>query len=90
MPESALQTKVIAHLKRKGAYVLNIHGNEFQAGVPDLLCCFKGRFIAIELKYGNNKASKLQAHRITKIQKAGGIAFVAYSTADIDKILVSI
>ena len=45
-------------------------------GVPDILMCYKGRFIAWELKVGKNKASDLQQFHLESIRKAGGIARV--------------
>ena len=41
-------------------------------GVSDILCCYKGQFIAIELKVGKNQPTKLQSHFIKKIVEAGG------------------
>ena len=47
-----------------------------RSGVPDIIACFKGRFLAIEAKAGNNKPTALQAREIEKIQQAGGHAAV--------------
>lgn len=51
------------------------------AGIPDLIGCYKGRFVGIEVKTPENKAgaTKLQMWFIRQIIKAGGIAFVARS-----------
>lgn len=43
-------------------------------GIPDLLICHKGRFIAFELKVGDNDLDPLQDRILTRINKAGGIA----------------
>lgn len=45
-------------------------------GDPDILLCVCGFFVAWELKVGKNKATKLQAHKLDQIKKAGGIARV--------------
>lgn len=44
-------------------------------GTPDILCCLKGRFVALELK-GTEKANvaPLQEHTIEQISLAGGYA----------------
>jgi RecB family endonuclease NucS len=47
-------------------------------GVPDVLICKRGGFIAIELKRDNEKPTPLQAHVIKLIREADGLAF--YST----------
>ena len=46
------------------------HGS--MRGVSDILCCYKGQFIAIELKVGKNQPTKLQSHFIKKIIETGG------------------
>ena len=47
-----------------------------RAGVPDIIACFKGHFLAIEAKAGKNKPTALQEREIANIQKAGGHAMV--------------
>ena len=49
-----------------------------RSGVPDLLVCCNGRFVAIEVKAENGRPSELQLHNIEEIKKAGGIAIVLY------------
>lgn len=49
-----------------------------KAGVPDLLACINGVFVAIEVKAQNGKASELQLYNVEQIRKAGGIAIVLY------------
>ena len=49
-------------------------------GIPDLLACFKGKFIAIELKVDGEEATPIQKYRIKQIVKAGGLAFVTTPT----------
>lgn len=44
-------------------------------GVPDLLICYKGQFVAIELKIEGEKPTKLQALKLDEIKVAGGLAF---------------
>ena len=46
-------------------------------GVPDILMCLAGRFVAIELKREGEKPTKLQEYVLQEIQKAGGLAFCA-------------
>jgi hypothetical protein len=44
-------------------------------GIPDILGCFGGTFVALELKTEKGKMSALQIHNMEKIIKAGGFAF---------------
>ncbi len=47
-------------------------------GDPDLMLCVKGKFVALELKSENGRASKLQEYKINKINQAGGIGLIVY------------
>ena len=49
-----------------------------KSGVPDIICCLDGHFVAIEVKAANGRPSELQLHTINEIRKAGGFAFVLY------------
>jgi hypothetical protein len=46
------------------------------SGVPDVLCCYKGRFVGIECKANGGKATALQIHNLNSIEIAGGIALL--------------
>lgn len=77
MKESTFQSKVIAFLHSYNVYVVNVWGGGYQrAGIPDLLCCINGRFVAIELKTETGRTSKLQDYNIEQIRKSNGQAFV--------------
>jgi len=55
-----------------------------EPGVSDIIGCYKGRFIAIELKAGKGVASSAQLEFIRRVNEAGGIGFVAY---DLDTVI---
>ena len=40
-------------------------------GLPDIICCFRGRFIGIECKIGNNKQSPEQLEKEYEIKVKG-------------------
>lgn len=47
-------------------------------GIPDILGCIKGQFVAIELKRDKKqKPTRLQAHVLSLISRAGGLAYIA-------------
>lgn len=83
MSEQELQKKIIDWLNNNGYYVVKtITCN--RKGVPDILACSpNGRFIAIEVKYGANKPSKLQEYNIQQINQRGGLAFVAWDLSTV-------
>lgn len=77
--EKNFEEKVKEILKSKGAYYVKQFGCAFtKSGIPDLLVCYKGRFIGIELKAKKGTPSPLQLYNVDLIQKAGGYAFVLY------------
>lgn len=51
MLEKDFQKQVIEFLKQHNVYHVKIWGGGYQrSGIPDLIICLKGKFIAIELK----------------------------------------
>lgn len=77
-PESKVKAKVVKLLKQYGAYYFFPATHGFgRSGVPDVVCCVKGRFLAIECKAGPNKPTPLQEREINAIRTARGIAMVA-------------
>lgn len=76
-PETKFKRIVVAQLKAlPGAWVLPTQ-EIARRGVPDILVCYRGRFIAIELKMDGGKPDALQEHNLRKVAEAGGIAFWA-------------
>jgi penicillin-binding protein-related factor A (putative recombinase) len=72
--ESAFQNKVIKYIEERGGYKIKIHASSYQTeGEPDIVCCYKGRFCAFELKQGS-KLSDLQIIKLEMIRESGGIA----------------
>lgn len=89
MNESQLTTQIKNYLHSKCAYVEKIFGGGFQAsGIPDLLCCYKGLFIAIEVKSptGKGRASDIQKLKIKAIRDSGGIALITDTLEDVQKL----
>ena len=89
--ETNLQRKVQEYLVSKGAYEFKVHGSAYmKSGIPDIISCYKGRFIGIECKIGKNKMSKLQEEHRDQILAAGGIHILAYNLEDVKKIIEKI
>jgi penicillin-binding protein-related factor A (putative recombinase) len=71
-------------LKVMGIFHWKEHGGLGSApGVPDLVGCYQGRLLAIEIKTPTGKLSPQQEYFLTKINEAGGVAFVARSVEDV-------
>lgn len=73
----------MAHLRERGAWVWKVR-DECTAGIPDIVGCYRGRFIAFEVKTDVGRASKLQEYVIRQIVTSGGIAVVVRSIEDVD------
>lgn len=52
-------------------------------GTPDILCCLRGKFLAIEVKAENGRLSEAQARVLEEVRQSGGYALVARSTTDV-------
>jgi Holliday junction resolvase len=64
-------------LKEFGAYYFSpMTGGFGRSGVPDIICCYRGFFIAIECKAGKNKPTALQEREMGKVNAAGGMAIL--------------
>lgn len=76
-PEKRVKDKVVAILKQEGAYYFFPATHGFgRSGVPDIVACVNGLFLAVECKAGKNKPTTLQVREIERIRKADGVAVV--------------
>ena len=83
--EKQFENKIKAYLKSKGAWFVkywagkSYDGKTYtKSGIPDLLVCYKGRFIAIEVKADNGHPTDLPLYNLRKIEAAGGKGFLLY------------
>lgn len=76
-PESKVKQACVKIFKEHGVYyffpVMNGMG---RAGIPDIICCVKGKFLAVECKAGKGKTTALQDRELAAIQAAHGVALV--------------
>lgn len=81
--EKTFENKIKKFLKDNGSWFIKYWaGSQFtKSGIPDILACINGYFVAIEVKGPNGKPSELQLYNIDKIRDAGGYAFVLYPSA---------
>ncbi len=89
MKESDLIQSIARYLKTIPAlFFWKEHGGMYgTAGIPDIIVCFKGRFLALECKVGRNTPTLLQAQTIRKITDAGGIAAVVRTVEEVKAII---
>jgi Holliday junction resolvase len=86
-PETLLVRRIMDWLEASGGWWMKVHGSPFQkAGVPDIIGCYKGRFVGIEVKVGNNTPTLIQKSCIQLLKRAGARVGVAYSVEEAIKI----
>jgi len=85
--ESVVQ--IMRYLKTvPGCFAWKEHGGPHgRAGLPDIICCYRGRFVAFEVKTPFGKLSKLQEITMRSIRAAKGEAFKVTSVGEVKEIL---
>jgi hypothetical protein len=92
-PEGKLHTKIQARIKQAGGFVVKIHASEdsfMRVGLPDLLCCYRGRFVGLEVKMPGNTPTPVQKAVLQEIVSAGGYASVVSTLEQVDHLLAKI
>lgn len=88
--EKNFENKIKKFLKDRGCWYVKYFANRnTRAGVPDILACVNGHFVAIEVKAENGKPTELQKWNVEQIKNSGGIALILYP-ADWDRFVAII
>ena len=76
-PEAKVKKQVKKILDDLGAYHFSPMMDGYgKSGVPDIIACYKGKFIGIECKAGNNTPTLLQIRNMDEIKRNNGLAIV--------------
>jgi len=74
-PEKKVKDKVKKILGEHDAYYfMPATGGFGKSGVPDIVACYKGKFLGIECKANGGKPTALQEKNLAEIMNRGGIA----------------
>lgn len=78
--EKKFENKIKEKLHERGAWRVKFFANAFTpAGIPDILACYRGKFLGIEVKGGSSYGlTDLQKYNLKKIREAGGIGICVY------------
>ena len=89
MKEKTITNQILKYLKSEPeCFALKEHGGLYGvSGLPDIICCYKGKFMAFEVKTPQGKLSKLQEIAIKRINESGGMAFKVTSLQEVKDIL---
>lgn len=92
MSEKEIVAAIMRHLKTiPMCFAWKQHGGMYGvAGLPDIICCIGGRFVAFEVKTESGRLTKLQEITIQKMKAAKGEAFKVTSVGDVKIILDSL
>lgn len=92
-----LERDVVASIKK---YLASLGGDVFfwkehggpygTSGVPDIICCYKGCFLGLEVKLPSGRLTELQKRAIEKINCAGGIACRVESVDDVKRVIARV
>ena len=80
-PEAKVKRDVAKILDRFNVYYFFPPANGYgRQGIPDIICCIHGHFLAIECKAGKGTTTVLQEREIAKIKQHGGTVMVVNET----------
>jgi hypothetical protein len=83
-PEGRVKTKLVAMLKEmKVWYFFPANNGYGKSGIPDIVICWYGRFIGVEVKSAQGKPTALQVRCGEQIREAGGVWRVVRNDEDI-------
>ena len=77
--EKNYENKIKNHIVNSGGWQVKFFANQMtKSGIPDILACVNGYFLAIEVKAQNGRPSELQKYQVAKINSSGGYAIILY------------
>ena len=90
--EKDIVSAIMRYLKTEAdCFCWKQHGSQFgTAGLPDIIVCFKGLFLALEVKRPGGKLTKLQEVTLNRIKDAEGHAYKVTSCDEVKEILKNI
>jgi hypothetical protein len=92
-PEGKVKDECKKYLKSIGAwYFMPVSNGMGQMGIPDIICCYKGQFLAVETK-APGKIANVTANQervLTAIQGADGWAIVVDNVEQLKNFVLAI
>lgn len=100
--EQVIQREITNFLKSRGAWVVKFPTSQIVGGstivgnangAPDLLACYRGRFLGIEVKAARKENVKVSGEQVAQgraIQRAGGFFLVAWKVSQVEELLKSV
>lgn len=83
-PESLIKSDIKDYLRQKGVFWSMVTGGPYsKVGDPDMVACYRGRYLAIEAKTYSGAMSAAQKIRMHQIFRAGGVFICARTVDDV-------
>lgn len=87
-PEARISQAIRNLVKERGGFAFKVWGNaQMMAGLPDVICCYRGLFVAFETKTPTGVISNRQRYVLRAINERGGIVAVPRSVSDARNVL---
>jgi hypothetical protein len=92
MLEKDIVNQILKYLKTlPECFAWKEHGGMYgTSGIPDIIVCYRGRFVAFEVKTPSGKLTTLQENTLRKINAAKGCAYKVTSLQKVKEILKSL
>ena len=92
MLEKNIVAAILRYLKSvPNCFAWKTHGGAYGvAGLPDIILCLNGRFVAFEVKTPSGKLTKLQEITLQRINAANGKAYKVTSLEEVKEIIKDI
>lgn len=87
-PEAIIKDEIRAWLRAQGAYVFSPVQQGYGMQTLDLLVCWGGKFVAIEVKAPGKKPTPRQVNIMVEIENTKGLAFWVESLSDVKEVLL--
>jgi Holliday junction resolvase len=88
--EAQLSRNIVKALRKRGAFAFKVFGGHYQrAGLPDVILCYRGRFVGLEVKLPGRESTltDIQAHTLEEVRKAKGVARLITSVKEAEELL---
>lgn len=87
--ESEIQAQILKWLREHGIFCFKV-AMASPNGIPDVICCFDGKFIALEIKRNDrSRVAPLQWKRKEQIEDAGGESYIVWTLDMVKEIFES-
>jgi len=87
LPESTIKRQIMRFLKSLPESDWEVSPPGSVSGKPDITGCFRGRYVAIEVKRPGERATPIQKYKLNKLKKAKAVVDVAYHVDNVKLLL---